>query len=101
MTEGNKPIPLRPPIVRSRFLEVACFAVGGLCFLLSGVLVSYAFFRGMFEWQELLELLATFWTMSAIWIGVGYFFQRRRKKEARGLKGYNERMAALFGAIET
>jgi hypothetical protein len=55
----------------------------------------------MFEWQELLELLATFWTMSAIWIGVGYFFQRRRKKEARGLKGYNERMAALFGAIET
>lgn len=69
--------------------------------MLSGILISYAFFRGMFDWQELLELLAIFWTMSAIWIGVGYFFQRRRKKEASSLKDYNERMAALFGAIET
>lgn len=101
MTQGNKPIPLRPPIVRSRFLEVICFAAGGLCFMLSGIFVSYAFFRGMFDWRELLEILAIFWTISAIWIGVGYFFQRRRETEASSLKDYNERMAALFGSIET
>lgn len=101
MTQGIKPIPLRPPIVRTRFLEVTFFAVGGLCFMLSGVLVSYAFFRGMLDWQGLLQLLAIFWTMSAIWIGFGYFFQRRREKEASSLKDYNERMAALFGAIES
>ena len=100
MTHVIKPIPLRPPVVRTRFPQVACFAVGGLFFMLSGTLISYAFFRGMFDWQELLELLAIFWTMSAIWIGFGYFFQRRREKEVVSLKDYNERMTALFGAIE-
>ena len=101
MTNEIKPVPLHPPKVRSRFMQVACFTLGGVTFILSGIFLADWRLRAMIDWKEFWILLVIFWANSAMFIRSGYSHRRHRANEVNRLADYERRIAALFRTSDT
>jgi hypothetical protein len=96
MTQGTKPVQLHPPVVRSRFLQVTCFSIGGIIFLISAIFLADWRLRSMIDWKEFWILLVVFWANSAMLIRSGYSHRRLRAQEMSMLAEHDRRIAALF-----